>query len=298
MKLQKVNRSQTKIKMALNGPSGAGKTYSSLLLAYGLCGDWSKIALIDTENSSASLYANLGDFSSISLAPPFSPENYIKAIELCEKESITVIIIDSITHCWEYLLDVHSNMLGNSFTNWGKITPRHNAFVQKILQTPMHVIASMRTKTEYVLNEKNGKFVPEKMGMKSIQRDGMEYEFTLVFDLDTKHKASVSKDRTNLFTEKDAFIISAQTGQEIKAWCEIGTSEGNISERINECTDMKTLLELYYSIPGKQAIYDQEFKKRKSELALKENPTSRNHVLSNEPINSFNQIPKGRSFHE
>ncbi len=249
--------------------------------------------LIDTENSSSSLYADLGDFNNLTLTPPFSPENYIKAIDLCEKADIEVIIIDSITHCWEYLLEMHSNMVGNSFTNWGKITPRHNAFVQKMLQTPTHVISTMRTKTEYVLNEKNGRMVPEKMGMKSIQRDGMEYEFTLVFDVDIKHRATVSKDRTNLFIEKDAFVITTETGKEIKNWCETGSMEETIIERINGCRDLKTLIDLYYSVPNKQNQYGDEFTKRKAELQIFETSDIKTSPLNNEPITNFSQMQKG-----
>jgi hypothetical protein len=290
MQLQKVNRRQVRIKMAFTGPSGSGKTYSSLLLAYGLTRDWSKIGLIDTENSSSSLYAHLGEFNVISLNPPFSPESYASALDLCEKEGLEVVIIDSITHCWEYLLDVHSNMVGNSFTNWGKITPRHNAFVQKMLQHPAHVIATMRTKTEYVLSEKNGKFVPEKMGMKSIQRDGMDYEFTLVFDLDIKHQASVSKDRTSLFASKQPSLITESTGEEIMHWCDEGSAEGDISKRILECRDMKTLMELYTSLKNNQGTYIEQFKRRKAEISSQPLITTSVNPLNNEPPTRFSQL--------
>ncbi|WP_332913932.1 AAA family ATPase [Algoriphagus boritolerans] len=108
-------------------PSGAGKTYSSLLLAYGLTTNWTKIAVIDTENQSADLYANLGQYNVISISSPHTPEKYVEAIEICENAGMEVIVIDSISHEWETLLDIQSNMPGNSFTNWAKITPRHNA---------------------------------------------------------------------------------------------------------------------------------------------------------------------------
>ena len=302
MKLQKVNRSQTKIKLAITGPAGSGKTYSSLILAFGLCGDWTKIGLIDTENSSSSLYAHLGDFNSVSLTPPFTPENYIKAIELCEKANLEVIIIDSITHCWENLLDFHSNMVGNSFTNWGKITPRHQAFVNKMLQTPIHLIATMRTKTEYVLSEKNGKFTPEKMGMKTIQRDGMDYEFTTVFDVDIKHQATVSKDRTNLFSDFISFPITKETGAKIKSWCEEGTVdtaqfEETVAERINGCMDLKSLLNLYNSIPNSKSEYAELFTKRKSEISEVPLEQVKTPHFNNEPVTSFGQM-KGGLDHE
>ena len=198
MNLRKV-KEKAKIKMALQGASGAGKTYSSLLLAKGLTNNnLSKVAVIDTENGSADLYAHLGSYNVLSLQPPYTPENYIKAIEVCEKAGMEVIILDSISHEWDELLDFHSKLAGNSFTNWAKVTPRQKAFVDKILQADAHVIATMRTKQDYVLNQKDGKYIPEKVGLKSVQRDGLDYEFTLVFDVDIKHYVVASKDRTGL----------------------------------------------------------------------------------------------------
>lgn len=223
MQLRQSERRQAKIKMALQGSAGSGKTYSGLLLAKGLTnGDFSKVAIIDTENGSADLYAHLGGYNVLSLAPPFTPENYIKAIEVCEKAGMEVIILDSISHCWDELLDFHSKLAGNSFTNWAKVTPRQKAFVDKILQANAHIIATMRTKQDYVLNQKDGKFIPEKVGLKSVQRDGLDYEFTLVFDVDIKHFAVSSKDRTGLFMGKPEFIISEKTGKEILDWCNSG----------------------------------------------------------------------------
>ena len=222
MKLQKAEKKQARIKMALQGPSGSGKTYSSLLLAYGLINDWNDIAIIDTENYSAHLYSKLGGYNVLNLPAPFSPENYIQAIEECEKEGAKVIIIDSISHEWEGqggILETHSSMTGNSFTNWNKLTPRHNAFVQRILQSPCHIIATIRTKQDYVLSEKNGKYVPEKVGLKGVTRDGLDYEFTLVFDLDIKHYATVSKDRTSVFDGSPQFVITPGTGMRILSWC-------------------------------------------------------------------------------
>ncbi|MCC2591178.1 AAA family ATPase [Chryseobacterium sp. MFBS3-17] len=225
MQLRQSERKQAKIKMALQGSAGSGKTYSSLLLAKGITGgNLSKVAVIDTEYGSADLYAHLGNYNVLSLAPPFTPENYIKAIDLCESEGMEVIILDSISHCWDELLDFHSKLAGNSFTNWAKVTPRQKSFVDKILQTDAHVIATMRTKQDYVLNQKDGKFIPEKVGLKSVQRDGLDYEFTLVFDVDIKHFAVSSKDRTGLFMGKPEFIISENTGKEILDWCSTGTS--------------------------------------------------------------------------
>lgn len=235
MQLRKSQRKQAKIKMALQGSAGSGKTYSSLLLAKGITGgNLSKVAIIDTENGSADLYAHLGNYNVLTLAPPYTPENYIKAIEVCEQAGMEIIVLDSISHCWDELLDFHSKLAGNSFTNWAKVTPRQKAFVDKILQANAHIIATMRTKQDYVLNQKDGKFIPEKVGLKSVQRDGLDYEFTLVFDVDIKHFAVSSKDRTGLFMGKPEFTISENTGKEILDWCNAGSNEKELNNSIQE----------------------------------------------------------------
>lgn len=218
IELRQSSKKKAKIKMALQGCAGSGKTYSALLLAYGLTKDWSKIAVIDSENGSADLYANLGTYNVLPITD-YSPETYIEAITLCENAGMEVIIIDSISHCWDFLLEYHAGLMGNSFVNWVKVTPRQNAFIQKILQSKSHVICTMRTKQDYVLNEKNGKMIPEKVGLKAVMRDGVDYEFTIVLDLDLKHHAVASKDRTGLFMGKPEFTISAETGENILKWC-------------------------------------------------------------------------------
>ena len=272
MELQVAKRKQAKIKLGIQGCSGSGKTMSALLIAYGLCGDWGKIAVIDTENYSASLYAHLGGFKVLNIAAPFSPEKYIEAIRLCESAGIEVIIIDSTSHEWEGtggILEIHSQMQGNSFTNWSKLTPRHNAFVQAILQSTCHVIGTIRTKQEYVLSEKNGKQVPEKVGLKGVTREGMDYEFTIVLDINIKHLASASKDRTGLFMDKPEFRITSATGEQILAWCNEGVPpepQEDFSIRINGCKSFEELTKLYYAYPDKQVAYKDQYTRRKGEL--------------------------------
>lgn len=244
MQLQKAERKQAVIKLALQGPSGSGKTYSSLLLAFGLVGNWSQIGVIDTENNSSHLYSHLGNYNVLSLSEPFSPERYIEGIEMCEKAGMKAIIIDSISQEWSGtggILEVHGGMLGNSFTNWSKVTPRHNAFIQKILQSPIHVIATVRSKQDYVLTDKNGKMVPEKVGLAGVARESTDYEFTLVFDLDIKHQATASKDRTGLFTNPLPFTITEQTGIKIKTWCQ---GEDLVKKVESQIIDAKTVQEL------------------------------------------------------
>ncbi|MBW0161800.1 MAG: ATP-binding protein [Sediminibacterium sp.] len=268
--------------MAIQGASGSGKTYSALSLAYGLCGDWTKIAVIDTENHSSELYAHLGNYQVLHVEAPFSPERYIEAIQVCEKADIEVIIIDSISHEWEGIggiLATHSNMTGNSYTNWSKLTPRHNAFVQHMLQSPLHIIGTIRAKQEYILSEKNGKQVPEKVGMKGVTREGMDYEFTLVFNLDMRNQATATKDRTSVFTGQPEFRITQETGKKILQWCNEGEKteqggEGDLYQRINDCKSLDELLQLYYSDPNPKPKIKSAFTKRKAELQKTPVPTS------------------------
>ena len=148
LQLRQAERRQAKMRLGLSGPSGSGKTFSALLLASGMA-DWSKIALIDTENGSGELYADLGAYNVITLTAPFTPSRYVEAIKACEDAGMEVIIIDSATHEWDGdggCLDIHSKMAGNSFTNWAKITPMHNSFIQAILQSKCHVITTTRRK--------------------------------------------------------------------------------------------------------------------------------------------------------
>ncbi|RFM27929.1 AAA family ATPase [Deminuibacter soli] len=290
MQLQIANRQNTKIKLALQGPSGSGKTYSSLLLAYGLRNNWSKIAVIDTENHSAELYAHLGSFQVLHLTAPYTPERFVQAIAACEKAGAEVIIIDSISHEWDGaggILSIHSAMTGNSYTNWAKVTSRHNAFVQAILQSPVHVVCTIRTKQEYVLTEKNGKQVPEKIGLKGITRDGMDYEFTLLFQLDMHNCASASKDRTGLFMHKPSFVITSDTGKQLVEWCN-PLNETALKQQISQCGTLRALSDLYNAYPTLQAVLLGDFQQRRKQLE-----TGFHH--NNAAINSHSYT--GNTFH-
>ena len=266
MEIRKSERKKAKIKLGVQGPSGSGKTYSSLLLAYGLTNNWEKIAVIDSENNSADLYAHLGSYNVLPLKGPFTPEKYIGAIKACVEARMEVIIIDSISHEWDGVggvLDIHSNMTGNSFTNWAIVTPRHNHFIQTILQTDCHFICTMRSKQDYVLSNKNGKMVPEKVGLKSVSREGTDYEFTLVLDLDCKNKATTSKDRTGLFYGKPEFTISSETGKTILDWCNRGVTEVDIKERISKTLSLEELIGIYHQYPEFQMSLKTDFSQRK-----------------------------------
>lgn len=292
MNLRQSERKQAKIKLALQGCAGSGKTYSSLLLAFGLTNNWSKIAVIDSESGSADLYAHLGSYNVLNLNENYSPENYIQAIEICEKAGIEVIIIDSISHAWDYLLDAHANMTGNSFTAWGKITPRQNAFIQKILQSKCHIIATMRTKQDYVLSEKNGKMIPEKVGLKAIMRDGVDYEFTIVFDVDMKHYANASKDRTGLFMGKPEFIISEQIGTRILNWCNSGVSVESVKQDILSAKTVDELTAIYHQHPEWYPLLTTDFLSRKTAIQKTQQNLQINNYQSNYLQNGNNNAIK------
>ncbi len=206
----------------------------------------------------------------LQITPPYTPEKYIEAIQVCEKANMEVIIIDSITHEWEYIIEFHASLGGNSFTNWHKIGLRHKEFINAMLKSKANIIATTRTKQDYVLNEKNGRMVPDKVGLKSIQRDGLEYEFTLVFDINMKNMASASKDRTNLFFNKPETQLSAETGRMIQQWCNEGAdvSSREVSQRVSECKSIGELLALYKTYPQFKETLKPEFEQRKRQILI------------------------------
>lgn len=230
LEIRKAERKRAKARVGLCGPSGSGKTHSGLLLASGL---GQKIVLIDTENGSGELETgkpNIPSYDVVTITAPFEPQKYINAITELGKLGYDVIVIDSLSHAWAGtggVLDKQaeaSKRTGNSYTAWREVTPQHNTLVDTILQAPCHVIATMRSKTEYVLelNDK-GKQVPRKVGMAPVQREGMDYEFTLVFEIDqATHTAAASKDRTSLFDGQLPHKISRETGAKILDWLNSG----------------------------------------------------------------------------
>ncbi len=261
MKFQKAARKRAKLRLAISGPSGSGKTMSALLIAKGMGG---KIALIDTERESASLYSHVVDFDTLPLNPPYTPERFIEATALAAEQGYDICIIDSITHEWDGsggCLEINEQIAqakfrGNTWAAWNETTPRHRAFIDTILQSPMHVIATMRSKTETVQGDDKK---VKKLGMKVVQREGTDYEFTVLLDLEhEKHYAVASKDRTNLFSEPH--VISTKTGERILAWLDSGAipalSEHETAEhlaKINGALDV-TILRRTYQAAYKAAI--------------------------------------------
>ncbi|EPZ47613.1 ATP-binding protein [Alicyclobacillus acidoterrestris] len=196
---KKATKQQSRLRMGLIAPAGAGKTYTALSIGTNL---GNRVAVIDTERGSASKYAGKFDFDVLEL-DTYSPQNYIDAIHLAEANGYEVLIIDSLSHAWMgkggalEMVDKAAtrSQSRNTYFAWRDVTPLHNALIDAILQSPMHIIATMRAKTEYVIENINGKQVPKKIGLAPIQRDGMEFEFDIVADIDTDHNMIVTKTR-------------------------------------------------------------------------------------------------------
>ena len=225
---RKAERKQAKLRLAITGPAGSGKTYSALLIAFGIGG---RIAMIDTENGSGDLYANLGEYDICSLSAPYDVRRYIQLIHEAEQAGYGTIIIDSLSHAWSGeggLLDLQSKVAassksGNSYTAWRQVTPLHNRLIDAILGSSCHIIATMRSKTEYLQTEnERGRTEIKKAGLAPIQREGLDYEFGTIFDITTNHKAVVSKDRTGIFGDIP-FAIDEHTGVMLRYWLNAGT---------------------------------------------------------------------------
>ena len=301
MEIRKSERKSAKFRVALQGSSGSGKSMSSLLLAFGLVGDWKKIAVIDTENGSADLYSELGSYYVLPLNEPYSPERYIEAIKLCENSGIECIIIDSISHEWSGkggCLMIHEQVtaamrIPNSFTAWASVSPRHQAFIDAILQCNCHIISTIRSKTEYVLTERNGKQVPVKMGMAPVTRDGFEYEVTISLDIDDEHKASSSKDRTGLFSGKPKFQITTETGKIIREWCNVTATMDSIRKLISDAVTMDDLNRIFQKYPAFSQQLAADFTKKKQEILNVNQLLTQNH--NNNGNGNGNAATSGRS---
>ena len=228
---RKAEKKKAWIKVALTGPSGAGKTYSALKIARGMGG---KIAFIDTENGSASLYADEFDFDVLEIDAPYTVKKFIEAIDQALRENYSIIVIDSISHVWageggllaqKEELDARGasgdRKNKNQYANWASITKEHEKFKAWLLKADCHMICTMRSKQDYALGD-DGKV--KKFGFAPVQREGMEYEFTLVLDLAMNHSAGASKDRTKLF-DGQFFTPSEATGEALIKWLNSGKGE-------------------------------------------------------------------------
>jgi hypothetical protein len=289
MQLQKAQRHQVKLRLGLSGASGFGKSYSALLLAYGITEDWTKIAVIDTENNSASLYSHLGDFNVVSLNQPYSPERYIEAVKLCEEKQMEVIIIDSITHEWNGkggCLQIHEQ-LGGRFQDWAKLTPRHQAFIDAILQSNCHVITTVRKKMDYSMDrDSSGKTRVVKHGLKDITREGFSYELTVDFEIiNENHMAKATKDRTGLFMDKPEILITKGVGRMLIDWCNQGVSITDAKKEIAECTTVEGLRHLYQKyLPLKKELNDTILNRKKEIESVKSMVIERKEIIHNNKI--------------
>lgn len=258
MQFTKATRKKARLRLALTGPSGSGKTMAALMIAKGLGG---RVAVLDTEHGSASLYAEPiklagghvfepPEFDALELTAPYSPERYIEAIHAAERAGYDTLVIDSLTHEWSGsggCLEINDNVAaakfrGNSWSAWNETTPRHRAFVDAMLQSPMHIIGTGRSKTETAQTEgTNGRKQVVKLGMKTEQRDGIEYEFTVVLDLiHAGHFANASKDRTGLFAGGEPAPVSEATGERLLAWLESGEALPDVTAIVSGIANSST----------------------------------------------------------
>lgn len=239
-----VSRKSSKARIAMTGPSGAGKTLSALYLAYGITGDWKKIALIDTEHERGRFYADRSDlgteeFLYASLTPPYSAERYIdfvnSAAEAVGKDG--VVIVDSFSHAWDneggvldYKSEVAKRSGKNDYTAWDEAGKMQNNLVNTILSVDCHIIITMRAKMAYAMEQNDrGKMVPIKLGLAPVQRENTEYEFDIVFQIDRDHTATLSKDTT--FLDKFSGVITPELGSQLREWL----SEGKEPPRCTVC---------------------------------------------------------------
>lgn len=230
---KKATKEQAKARVALIGVSGSGKSYTAMQAAKAHA-NGGKVAAIDTERGSLSKYSDLFEFDVLELEN-FSPRNYVQAIKAAEEAGYSVLVIDSLSHAWSGIggaLDMvdkanarSDGRAGNSFAAWRSVTPEHNALVDAILQANMHVIVTMRVKTEYVIEEDSrGKKVPRKVGLAPIQRDGLEYEFDLIADMNIDNQMAVSKSRCPAMTGVVTLKPDTDTFRPFAQWLSTGAS--------------------------------------------------------------------------
>jgi len=238
LSFQRASKKSSRLRMALIGVAGSGKTYTALNIAQHLGGP---VALVDTERGSASKYSDQFEFDVLEL-DTFSPQTYIQAIEAAEEAGYNVLIIDSMSHAWtgkEGALDqvtraTKRSQSGNTFAAWRDVTPLHNAMIDTILSSRLHVIATMRAKTEYVQekNEKTGKISVRKVGLAPVQRDGLEYEFDVVADLDQDNNLIIGKTRCPAVAGMVIPKAGKEIAQKLVTWLSDGAAPQNGFNRV------------------------------------------------------------------
>lgn len=223
--IRKATKAQAKLRMAIFGPSGSGKTMSALRIAHGL---GKQVGVIDTERGSASKYSDRWPFDVIELDDA-SIESYVGAMHAFADAGHDVLIVDSISHAWEWVLDYVDKLAktkykGNKWSAWSEGTPLQQKLVDAILAYPGHVIATMRSKTEWVTEQNDrGKSAPKRVGTAPRQRDGVEYEFDVLLELDPEgNTGRFIKDRTGKFQDRMVEKPDEDLGGELAAWLSEG----------------------------------------------------------------------------
>ncbi len=281
--IRKAERRQAKLRLALIGVSGSGKTLGAIKLALGM---GIKPIVIDTEKKSADLFAHVGEYDVLELDEPYTPERYINAIKQCEQAGYGIIIIDSLSHAYAGeggVLEMHQDATNaskskNSYTAWREITPWHNKLINAILHSSAHIIATMRVKTAYEVADVNGKKTPIKIGLAPVQREGVEYEFTVVLDIDKEsHLYSSTKDRTQLFEGKHG-QLTIETGKQLMDWLMCGKTQLEVEQEESDfirnqllnAANIEALRDCFKSAKVKYPALETEFltiaEKRKHEL--------------------------------
>lgn len=222
---QKAARHAVRLKIGIDGPSGSGKTMGALALAHGIT-QGGRIAVIDSENGSASLYADRYEFDTVQIANA-DPQTYMDMIDVAVDAKYDVVVIDSLTHAWQAVLNAkddhdRNNPKSNSFANWRLFAPRWEGLMQHILQAPIHVIATMRSKQAYEQVDRGGKKAVVKLGLQPQVRDGAEYEFGIMFSVNQAHKAEATKDRTALFTDQFLDLCDTDVHASLVGWMNEG----------------------------------------------------------------------------
>jgi len=295
--IRKASRKHRYLKIGLGGISGSGKTLGALKLAYGITGDWSKVVIIDTENNSADLYAHLGSYDVLPLEDT-SPQGYMKAFnEILESGNYEVMIIDSMSH--EYagrggLLEIADKIAstsksGNTFQAWSKATPLHNEWMDFWLRSKIHVIGTLRKKSDYVIEQNDkGKSAPRKVGLKTVQKEGASYEFDVLLDISMNHLCSVEKDRTSLFDGKMAFDLTEKVGEALRKWANEGDPEP-VADDKPTAPNADQPAEIYEDTPANKRLVLEHFKNMELVLS-KENMGSVHSMMIGKSMDDANDI--------
>lgn len=269
MLIRKAERKKAKLRLGISGASGSGKTWSALEIATGMGG---KIGMIDTEAGRGELYGEDFEYDIIRLEAPYSTARYIEAIKMFENAGYDILIIDSLSHAWVGeggVLSVVDKAGSNSFTQgWRVGTPMHNSLIESLVTSKMHIITTLRVKTEYVV-EKNdrGKSEPRKIGLSPVQRDGLEYEFTLFMDINQEHIAHITKDNTKMF-DQQYLKPTKEMGMHLMRWLNTGIDVREnfvnielprILEEIENCTTLPELKDSFEANKVYADDYPEEF---------------------------------------